>query len=146
MLISGKIATIGVTCKTMAKGKNDISTHFDWVNRIARPTPPNTASSRLRKVMRSVTSSDENSSARSVVSVAATTPGRGRMYRGISFHTQRRSHSHTAATMMRNGQQPPADPFQPGAAGAPRLLGIEREGSGAPFFNGRHCALPQGLG
>ena len=62
MLISGKIATIGVTCSTMANGKNDISTHFDCANSTASPTPPMTASSRLRKVILSVTSSEPNSS------------------------------------------------------------------------------------
>ncbi len=105
MLISGKMATIGVTWRITANGKNDISTHRDWANSTARPTPPATASARLRKVILSVTQSEEKSSARSLHSVAITTWGRGRMYCGISFHTQSRSHSQTASTMMNTGSR-----------------------------------------
>src|SRR4051812_5547653 len=103
MLISGKIATIGVTCSTIANGKNDISTHFDWVNSTASPTPPTTASNRLRKVMRKVKNSEPNSSGASVHSVHSTSPGRGRMYLGISYQTQMRSQNQIATSMIRIG-------------------------------------------
>jgi len=66
MLISGKIATIGVTCSTMANGKNDISTHFDCAKSTASPTPPITASASPKKVIFSVKTSDPNSSGASV--------------------------------------------------------------------------------
>src|SRR5579884_820758 len=50
----GAIATMGVTCKMIAKGKSERSAHFHCVKRIARPAPPQTAAASAPKVVLSV--------------------------------------------------------------------------------------------
>ena len=73
------MAMIGVTCRMMAKGNSARSSHFDCATSSASATPQTVAMTSASKVTPSVTSSDENSSSRSSMSLARIALGAGRM-------------------------------------------------------------------
>src|SRR6516162_201310 len=83
MMMSGAIATIGVTWRTIAYGKSDSSSHFDCVNTIASVRPTTTAAVSAASEIDSVIQSDDESDAQSLTSVRATRSGSGRMYGGM---------------------------------------------------------------
>ena len=77
--ISGAIATIGVTCSTMANGNRHNSTHLFKANSMASATPPTTASNNAPKVIFMVYSQLTISEPRLSHSVFSTSVGAGRM-------------------------------------------------------------------
>src|SRR3954453_12122737 len=79
MMISGAIATTGVTCRITAYGNSDFSSHFDCVKTIASDTPTTIAAINAANVMRSVMSSEAESVPQSFQSVCAIRSGPGRM-------------------------------------------------------------------
>src|SRR5215475_2485587 len=79
MMMSGAMATIGVTCRTMAYGNSDSSTHCDSENSTASRPPTTTAASSASSVMPSVTSSEGNNVLQSAISVSMIKSGPGRM-------------------------------------------------------------------
>ena len=58
MMMSGAIATTGVTWRITAYGKRLSSISLDWVKRIAMSTPATVATSRAAPVIVSVTRSE----------------------------------------------------------------------------------------
>src|SRR6267378_1090202 len=58
MMMSGAIATIGVTWRITAYGNRLSSTSLDWVNTIEMSTPATVATSSAAPVIASVTSND----------------------------------------------------------------------------------------
>jgi hypothetical protein len=77
MMMSGAIATIGVTCSSTAYGKRLISIQRLCTKSSAAATPSSVASASATSAMPSVTPSERRSSARSVTSVRATPRGDG---------------------------------------------------------------------
>ena len=72
------MATMGVTCSTTAKGKNERSTQRQRAKSRASRPPPTTAAISASKVMRNVTSMEANSVSQSLTSVRAISDGAGR--------------------------------------------------------------------
>jgi hypothetical protein len=58
MMMSGAIATTGVTCRITAYGKKDSSIHFDCANSTAISTPSTVAAVSAASVIRIVTMSE----------------------------------------------------------------------------------------
>ena len=77
MMISGAIATIGVTCSRIAYGKRLASTSRLCANSSAIATPATIASASAASAMESVTPSESSSSTRSCQSVCAILAGDG---------------------------------------------------------------------
>ena len=84
MMISGAIATIGVTCSSTAYGNRLISIQRLCTNKSATRTPSRTAIASAVSATPSVTPSESSSSARSATSVASTAAGEGTRYGGMS--------------------------------------------------------------
>src|SRR5216684_5172197 len=103
MMINGAIATIGVTCRITAYGKNDSSIHLDWLNRTEMNTPSATASASAKNVICKVTHSELESVCQSLIKVCTTNNGPGRMKTGTWFRRTMASHSESMTTPMASG-------------------------------------------
>ena len=79
MMISGAIATMGVTCRTTAKGNSDNSMMRDCAKRIANASPKIAATDSAKKVIFSVINSDTESDAQSRIKVCQIAIGPGRI-------------------------------------------------------------------
>src|SRR6185312_6917207 len=77
MMMSGAIATTGVTCSSTAYGKKLTSTQRLCTKRNATTVPTSTAMKNAPKVIFSVTSSEPKSSPQSAISVCTTRAGEG---------------------------------------------------------------------
>src|SRR6185312_39240 len=103
MMMSGAIATIGVTCSRIAYGRNDASIQRLCANASAIATPATTASANAASAIDSVTHSDAASSARSATSVASTARGEGTSHGGNAYAFTNQCQPATISTATSSG-------------------------------------------
>src|SRR5438552_15795162 len=85
MMISGAIATIGVTCSSTAYGNSAVSSSLFCTNRNEISTPATVATANANSVILTVTTSAEQSTSQSVTSVFSISAGDGKRYGGHSY-------------------------------------------------------------